>query len=110
MTQPDNTSWLQDGWKVAQALFGGIVGIVVGIAKRESNRIDKALRSHSDKLDDLQSNRVTREDFDELRESLTATVVNSYERLEKISDRRHEENRGDLSWIRDKMLERWGGK
>lgn len=44
------------------------------------------LRAHHKRIQKLETERVTREDFDELRESMNATFTNGMDRLERRTD------------------------
>lgn len=102
MTQPDNTSWL--GW-VVSAVVGGLTGALAWFGRRELKRFDSRLDEHADQLLDLQQDRIRRADLDELRESLNATVKNSYEMTERNVERRHTEHREDAAELRGMLQE-----
>lgn len=59
-----------------------LLAVLTGWFTQRGNRI----RSHARRISKLESDRVTREDFDELRESMNATFTNGIERVERRTD------------------------
>jgi hypothetical protein len=110
VSQPDPTpAWLVSplSWL---ALF--LLGLVSWFGRREMKRIDEALeesekaaKAHAERIIALEESRVSRDDLDELRESLTASIINGVERLEKGVDRRHQEHREDREAFRKELRE-----
>lgn len=84
-------------WKnAAIALLGAIVGLLGWGGKRALQR----QAEHQQRIEALERDRVSRDDFDELRSSLTASISVGIERLENSVEKRHRENRDDLAEIR----------
>lgn len=73
--------WLQQHG--VEALIAVLLAVSVWIIKRAVATQD----SHETRISGLETDRVTREDFDELRASLTATAAHNQERTESRMDR-----------------------
>ena len=80
MTQPDSTSWLQDGWKVAQSIFGGFLLVMGWFGRRALDR-----------LDSLERTAVTRDElksaFAEMRDDRKVMHVENQQSLRRIEDK-----------------------
>lgn len=76
--------WLRDHWP--EGLVLAVLGLLRWLGVREVNRVDKAIEDHEERLGVLEKDHITREDFDELRSSLTATITNTAERAENRLD------------------------
>lgn len=88
-------------WKnAAIALLGALVGLLGWIGRRELKRAEMTQQDHASRIGVLEKDRVTRDDFDELRSSLTASITGGYERLENSVEKRHQENRDDMTELR----------
>ena len=74
---------------------------------REIDSKEDELADHEERLRRLEDSRVTRNDMDELRLSLMASIANMGERAEKISNQRHEENRETLSHVLQRVDSLW---
>jgi hypothetical protein len=92
----DDNHWIE--W-----LLGGYVAIMTWLGKREVRRVD----DHDIRIRTLESNRVTHDDIDELRQSLTASMVNVCERLENQTRTMHEENRETMERIHERVDGLW---
>lgn len=110
VTQPPETPLWFYGWKVFQAIGAVLIAMFVWLVKREIKRVDDTLHEHAGKIGELQLNRVTKDDMDELRASLTATVTNGFQLLDRRVDVRHEEHleryregRDDMQYIRERL-------
>jgi hypothetical protein len=111
MSNPDAPSWLTElVWKAVEALGLALGAVFAWFVKRDVNRFDKALEAHTMEIGELQRDRVTRKDFDELRSSLTAAITHGFDRAEEKIDKRHDENGerhrktdDDIQYIRERL-------
>lgn len=88
-------------WKtVAISLLGILMGLLGWIGRRELKRAEVTQQDHASRLGVLERDRVSRDDFDELRSSLTASITVGVERLENSVEKRHQENRDDMTELR----------
>jgi hypothetical protein len=72
---------------LAQHLIEVVIAALVGLAAWLLRRFVGGVDSHERRIGALEQDRVTREDFDELRASLTATAAHNQERTETRMDR-----------------------
>ena len=74
-----------------QHLPAGVAAVLLGVVgwftKREAVRVEGRLNSHAERLRELEADRVTRDDIDELRASLTASINLGVQRVETSINR-----------------------
>lgn len=104
MTQPpDNPTWLEAAWRFAGTIGATVMAGFWWLIQREVKRVDTTLQLHTRQISELQKDRVTKDDMDELRSSLTATIVHGFERTEKQFDTRHRDNQENIQYIRSRL-------
>lgn len=91
-------------------LLGGYVTLLTWLGKRAADHVD----DHEIRIRTLETNRVTHADIDELRQSLTASIVNACERLEKQGretreerQQMHIENQESIGRIHERVDALW---
>jgi hypothetical protein len=72
--------WLLD--HLPEWIAGALVGIAAWFAQRAISKVD----AQEERIAALERKTVTKDDFDELRESMTSTFVNGMQRLEMRQD------------------------
>ncbi len=77
--------WLRDHWP--EGVVVATLALLRWLGVREVNRVDAQIENHEQRLSDLETDRVTQANVEELRASLTATITSSSERIEKRVDR-----------------------
>lgn len=110
-----------DDWFQSHIQQGGFLGILAlclytlvrWLFKREVERWEKdreaekkRVDDHESRLRDVESDRVTKENFDELRESMMATYTNAHQMLERRIDETRKDIREDISWIKNFLIGR----
>lgn len=64
-----------------------LIALLLGVIAYGLRRFIATQDAHGERLNALEADRVTRDDFDELRHSLTATATHNQERTESRLDR-----------------------
>lgn len=96
------TGWHMDNhW--FEWLVGGYVTLLTWLGRRETHRIDE----HDIRLRALESDRVTHDDIDELRQSFMASLLNLGERIETQARDMHAENRETMGRIHERVDALW---
>lgn len=72
---------------LAQHLVELLIASLVGLAVYNLRRLVTSQDDHDRRIVALETDRITRDDFDELRHSLTATAANNQTRVEQRLDR-----------------------
>lgn len=72
---------------LSQHLVELLIASLVGLAVYNLRRLVEGQDDHGKRIVALETDRITRDDFDELRHSLTATAVNNQMRVEQRFDR-----------------------
>jgi hypothetical protein len=72
---------------LAQHLVELLIAGLLGLAIYNLRRLVTEQDDHGKRITALETNRVTRDDFDELRSSLMATATQNHERVEQRLDR-----------------------
>ena len=79
-------------------LIGGctaLVAISAWLCRRAIKRMDDDIAGCQQSIEELKEDRITRQDFDELRGSMTASITTAFQMIDKSVERRHAENRQD---------------
>jgi len=85
-------------------------GVVAWFVKRDYRRVDDTLKDHAQQIDELQKDRVTKNDFDELRASITATITNGFARAQDKMDEGMTRTHDRVDELyRDLMMKQRGG-
>lgn len=97
-----------------EGLIAAMTGLLTFFGRREIKRNDDWHKKHEaryddheDRIDELEADRVTRDDFDELRHSMMASFENMANRFETKVDSMHGENRDMLKLIHGQVLDLW---
>lgn len=83
------------------------IGAVATMSGWIATMFHKRVSSHSRRILELEQSAVTRDDFDELRASLTASIVGAHDRMEGSLQRLHDENRSTLDRIHSRVDDLW---
>lgn len=99
------SSWF---WNhLPEGVILGLLAIARYLGLRAINRIDNIADKHEERLRNLETNHITHDDFDELRSSMTASMTNMSNRLERSLDRMHGQNTGTLDRINTRVDDLW---
>lgn len=93
-----------------KGVFVAAMGITTWFTRREIHRNDedhKEIERRLNSLEEAERNHVTHEDFDELRTSMMASMVNMSDRMEKNLNRMHDANSQTLDRIHTRVDDLW---
>lgn len=90
-----------------KGVFASAMGLAAWLGRREIKRNDDDHDDYDVRIKEVEKRHVSRDDFDELRSSMTASMVNLSERMENNMNRMHDQNSDTLNRIHTRVDDLW---